>query len=105
MFVIRFDAGRIATLETLTLTGFSNGFETSIATHNSQEGGTEEGGTRQQSIFANGAPSESLYTGADALKSVSSAARAEIFAIFPELSNIDHTALSARDLVNGRKGR
>ena len=36
-------------------------------------------------IFANGAPCESLHTGPEALKSISSAARAELFAIFPEL--------------------
>ena len=36
-------------------------------------------------IFANGAPCESLHTGTEALKSISSAARAELFAIFPEL--------------------
>jgi hypothetical protein len=36
-------------------------------------------------IFANGAPCESLHTGPEALKSISSAAHAELFAIFPEL--------------------
>ncbi|MDO7588668.1 MAG: Hint domain-containing protein [Planktomarina temperata] len=36
-------------------------------------------------IFANGAPCETLHTGPEALKSISSAARAELFAIFPEL--------------------
>ena len=36
-------------------------------------------------IFANGAPCESLHTGPEALKSISSAARAELFAILPEL--------------------
>ena len=36
-------------------------------------------------IFANGAPCESLHTGPEAIKSISPAARAELFAIFPEL--------------------
>jgi len=56
-------------------------------------------------VFANGAPSETLYTGPQALKSVSAAARAEIFALFPELADIDYRAHSARNLVNGRQGR
>ena len=36
-------------------------------------------------IFANGAPCESLHTGPEAMKSISPAARAELFALFPEL--------------------
>ncbi|MDA7460602.1 Hint domain-containing protein [Planktomarina temperata] len=36
-------------------------------------------------IFANGAPCESLHTGPEAIKSISPAARAGLFAIFPEL--------------------
>ncbi|MDA9350773.1 Hint domain-containing protein [Planktomarina temperata] len=36
-------------------------------------------------IFANGAPCESLHTGPEAIKSISPAARAELFAIIPEL--------------------
>ena len=36
-------------------------------------------------IFANGAPCESLHTGPEAIKSISPAARAELFSIFPEL--------------------
>ena len=55
-------------------------------------------------VFANGAPSETLYTGPQALKVVSPVARAEILAIFPELSDIDYRALSARKFVDGRRG-
>ena len=36
-------------------------------------------------IYANGAPCESLHTGPEAMKSISPAARAELFALFPEL--------------------
>jgi hypothetical protein len=46
---------------------------------------------RHEVIFAEGAPSESLFTGPEALKAVSSEAREEIFAIFPELSDKDYT--------------
>lgn len=56
-------------------------------------------------VFANGAPSETLYTGAEAIKSLSPDAIAEIMALFPELTDVDYNALSARALVGGRKGR
>lgn len=58
-------------------------------------------------ILANGAEAESLYTGPEALKAVSPAARDEILALFPELRDMDSTALapSARPLVKGRVGR
>ena len=38
-------------------------------------------------IFAEGAPTESLYTGAEALKAVSTEARQEILTLFPELDS------------------
>ena len=56
-------------------------------------------------VFANGAETESLYTGPEAIKSLSQDAREEVFAIFPELTEVDYEALSARPLVSGRKGR
>lgn len=56
-------------------------------------------------VFANGCETESLFTGAEALKSVGPAAREEIFAIFPELREMDHEVLSARTLASGRLGR
>ena len=39
-------------------------------------------------VWSNGAPSESLYTGLEALKSLSAGARQEIFELFPELEAI-----------------
>lgn len=41
---------------------------------------------RHQVVFAEGAPSESLYTGVEALKAVSATSRAEILTLFPELA-------------------
>ncbi|CUJ13903.1 Hint domain-containing protein [Cognatishimia activa] len=40
-----------------------------------------------QIIFANGAPSESFYPGSQALGSLKTAARREVFTLFPELQN------------------
>ena len=40
---------------------------------------------RNEVITANGAPCESLHTGPEAIKSTRTAARSELFAIFPEL--------------------
>lgn len=56
-------------------------------------------------VFANGAEAESLYTGAEALKSVGAAARKEIFAIFPNLIDLNYAPSPARLLINGRRGR
>lgn len=62
---------------------------------------------RHEVIIANGAESESLYTGPEALKSVGQAARDEIFTIFPDLRDAAPDALppSARNLIPGRMGR
>ncbi|MDB5657687.1 MAG: hypothetical protein JWS10_302 [Cypionkella sp.] len=60
---------------------------------------------RHEIIFAHGAETESLFTGKQALKSVSSAARAELFAIFPNLENVDHAPVPARVLASGRMAR
>jgi hypothetical protein len=56
-------------------------------------------------VMSNGAQTESLYTGAEALKSVSQAARDEIFEIFPELQDRNYSPVSARYLASGRTGR
>ncbi len=56
-------------------------------------------------VFSNGAPTESLYTGPQALKTLTPEAREEIFALFPELSEVNHMASSARQLIKGRPGR
>lgn len=56
-------------------------------------------------VVSNGAESESLYTGTEALKSVGAAAREEILALFPELAQDDYTPVAARELSSGRQGR
>lgn len=58
---------------------------------------------RHQVVFSNGAQTESLFTGPEALKSVGRAARDEIFALFPELANVE--LHPARVVVPGRKAR
>lgn len=62
---------------------------------------------RHEIVFANGAPAESLYTGPQALKALGSAARKEIFELFPNLIGADYGDLCkpARSFVNGRLGR
>ncbi|CAM3179266.1 Hint domain-containing protein [Paracoccus nototheniae] len=60
---------------------------------------------RHEVVFANGAESESLYTGPQALKGVGLAALDEIFALFPQLQEADYEAEGARYLVSGRHGR
>lgn len=58
-------------------------------------------------VFANGLPAESLFTGPEAMKSVSPAARREILTIFPQLAEMTATSLprAARDLVKGPRAR
>lgn len=60
---------------------------------------------RHEVVISNGAETESLFTGPQALKSVGRAAIEEIFAIFPELRARDYTPTAARMLVSGRQGR
>ncbi|AWD23412.1 hemolysin [Fuscovulum blasticum] len=62
---------------------------------------------RHQVVLSNGAATESLFTGPEALKSLSEQARAEVLEIFPELTEMDHSALPtpARLLVSGRQAR
>ena len=57
---------------------------------------------RHQVIFAEDAPTESLYTGPEALKMLSAASRREIFEIFPELTDLDYRADPARMIPGGR---
>ena len=56
-------------------------------------------------VYSNGAETESLYTGQQALKSVSIAARQEIFSLFPQLKDAETIPLAARELPSGRKAR
>ncbi|MFC0341199.1 Hint domain-containing protein [Paracoccus niistensis] len=60
---------------------------------------------RHEVVISNGAETESLYTGPEALKSVGKAAREEIFALFPELRDRDYAVPGARVLASGRMGR
>lgn len=60
---------------------------------------------RHEIVTANGAESESLYTGPEALKSVGPQALQEIFALFPDLKERDYTPSGARALISGRMGR
>jgi hypothetical protein len=54
---------------------------------------------KHEVIFANGAPSESLYTGKQAMKSLSPQAREEITTLFPEICNDGYQADPARLIV------
>lgn len=56
-------------------------------------------------VFANGAETESLYTGPEALKSVGQAARDEILALFPELRDTRIRAQTSRPFASGRDAR
>ncbi|WP_231730451.1 Hint domain-containing protein [Celeribacter halophilus] len=49
-------------------------------------------------VFSEGAPTESLYTGPEALKSVPPAARQEILLLFPELENMSYRTKPARHI-------
>ncbi|KIC43530.1 hypothetical protein RA27_08780 [Ruegeria sp. ANG-R] len=57
---------------------------------------------RHQVIYAENAPTESLYTGPEALKALSAESRREIFEIFPELADLDYRADPARPIPRGR---
>lgn len=56
-------------------------------------------------VISNGAETESLYTGKEALKGVGPAAREEIFTLFPELRDAAQTPPGARVLLSGRQAR
>lgn len=62
---------------------------------------------RHEIVVSDGAETESLYTGAEALKSLGQAAREEIFAIFPALREtiLDAAPEGARVMASGRLGR
>lgn len=60
---------------------------------------------RHEVVYAEGAQSESLYTGEQALLAVGEPARAEILALFPELAAGTDAVPGARMLLNGRQGR
>jgi hypothetical protein len=60
---------------------------------------------RHEIVFSNGAETESLFTGPEALKSVAPEARQEIFELFPELSSVNFEARPCRMVPKGRIGR
>ncbi|WP_233253108.1 Hint domain-containing protein [Paracoccus binzhouensis] len=60
---------------------------------------------RHEVVNSNGAATESLYTGAQALRTVGPAAREEIFTLFPELREKEFVPAPARPLPSGRKAR
>lgn len=62
---------------------------------------------KHEIVFAEGVPSETLYAGREALRSVGEKALEEIFAIFPELRNYDasNPPPSVRPMAKGRLGR
>lgn len=59
---------------------------------------------RHEVVLSNGAETESLYPGPEALKAVGAAAREELFAIFPQLRAAQAVA-PARMLPTGRQAR
>jgi len=58
---------------------------------------------QHQVVFAQGAPTESLFTGPEALKAVSTEARKEILTLFPQLSKKSYKHPSARPIASGKK--
>jgi hypothetical protein len=53
-------------------------------------------------IYAEGAPTESLFTGPEALKAISPEAREEILTIFPEVADLNYVPEPARFIPSGR---
>ncbi|MFV0411508.1 MAG: Hint domain-containing protein [Paracoccus sp. (in: a-proteobacteria)] len=60
---------------------------------------------RHEIVISNGAETESLYTGPEAMKSLSLEARQEIFSLFPELSRLNHQSLPGRLIPTGPRRR
>ncbi|MTH63653.1 hemolysin [Paracoccus sp. DK608] len=60
---------------------------------------------RHEVVNSNGAATESLFTGPEALKAVDREARQEIFSLFPQLRSDDFVATPARPIPAGRRSR
>ena len=60
---------------------------------------------KHEVVMSNGAETEALYTGSEALRGVGEAALEEILTLFPQLRDYDYTPESARVLASGRMGR
>jgi len=58
---------------------------------------------RHEVVFAEGAPSESFFPGPQALRTIPSAARAELFNIFPDALNAQQSAAFARQIPPGSR--
>ena len=56
-------------------------------------------------VFAEGIPSESLYLGSEAQKSLSAAGREEIVALFPKLLLLTFVPKSCRPIIRGKRAR
>ncbi len=56
---------------------------------------------RHEVIFAEGAPTESLFTGPEALNAISEDARDEICTLFPEITKLDYAPETARYVPSG----
>lgn len=54
-------------------------------------------------IFAEGSPTESMYTGPEALKILSKESRREILKIFPESADLDYVPTPVRFIPNGKQ--
>lgn len=60
---------------------------------------------RHEVVFAEGAPSESLFTGPEALRALDAAAREEILRLFPEIKDLDYRPEAACFIPSGSKQR
>ena len=56
-------------------------------------------------VYANGVPSESLYLGQEAQKSLSPVGQKEIVALFPELSLLTYMPKPCRPIIQGKRAR
>lgn len=60
---------------------------------------------RHEIVSSNGAETETLFTGSQALEALGKAAIAELHTLFPQLKSPDHQPEAARPPVTGRAGR
>jgi Ca2+-binding RTX toxin-like protein len=56
-------------------------------------------------IYANGVPTESLYLGEEAQKSLSAAGREEIYTLFPEVASPTFTPVSCRQIIQNKQAK
>lgn len=58
---------------------------------------------RHEIVYSNGAETESLYTGRQALQALTDAGRQEVLMLFPELADPDYQAPLARNVPRGKQ--